>query len=101
MRIVALFALVSGLGFSQGPVVVRALKFEHFKDVPVQEIVERLNEREVRLEVEKPFHPDDAEEARRCIGELLAEKGRPNARIEIATKVVAPRKVEVHFKLLK
>jgi hypothetical protein len=101
MRLLPIFVLGSALGFAQEQVVVRALKFEHFKNVPVSEILDRLKEREVRLAVEKPFRPDDAEEARRYIGELLAEKGRPNARIEIATKVVAPRRVEVRFRLLK
>src|SRR4051812_33105766 len=99
MRLLPFFLLACS-AFAQQPVVVRALKFEHFKNVPVSDIVERLNEREVRLEVEKPYRPDDAEEARRYIAELLAEKGRPNARIEVATKVVAPRRVEVRFKLL-
>src|SRR5207249_11672157 len=95
-----LILLFGGLSFSQDQVVVRALKFERFKKVPVTDILDRLKEREVRLAVEQPYRPDDAEQARRCIAELLAEKGKPNARIEVATKVVAPRRVEVRFKLL-
>ena len=83
--------------FAQDQVVVRALKFEHFQGCPAKEILDRLKEREVRLAVEKPYRPDDAEEARQYIAELLAEKGRPNARIEVATKIVAPRRVEVRF----
>ena len=96
---VLLFGFVAAL--AQDQLLVRALKFEDFKNVSVSEILERLKEREVRLSVEGPYRPDDAEEARRYIAELLAEKGRPNARIEVATKVVAPRRVEVRFKLLK
>jgi hypothetical protein len=101
MKILAVLLLICGQGFAQEQVVVRAIKFEHFKKAPVTEILDRLNEREVRLAVDKPYRPDDAEQARRYIAELLAEKGSPNARIEVATKVVAPRGVEVCFRLLK
>ena len=101
MRLLQLIVFASGLAVAQDQVVVRAIRFEHFKKVPVTEILDRLNEREVRLAVERPYRLEDAEQARRCIAELLAEKGKPNARIEIATRVVAPRRVEVRFKLLK
>src|SRR5438105_3203182 len=100
MRLLPVLLFCGGLGFAQDQVVVRSLRFENFKKVPVKEIVQRLNEREVRLAVAKPYRLDDAEEARRYIAELLAEKGKPNARIEVATKVVGPRRVEVRFKLL-
>jgi hypothetical protein len=101
MRLLPVLLFGFGVAFAQDQVLVRALRFEHFKTVPVSEILDRLNEPEVRLAVEKPYRPDDAEEARHCIAELLAEKGRPNARIEVATKVVAPRRIEVRFTLLK
>jgi len=87
--------------FAQEGVVVRAIKFTDFKKVSPAEILDRFKEREVRLAVEKPYRPEDAEEARDYIVQLLAERGRPNARIEIATKVVGPRTVEVQFRLLK
>jgi hypothetical protein len=91
--------VASGL-FAQDYVVVRAIRFEHFKRVPASELRDRLNEREARLSVDHPYRPEDAEEARRFITELLAEKGLPGARIEIATRAVAPRRVEVRFKLV-
>src|SRR6478672_5520861 len=100
MRLLPILLFSFSAAFAQEQVVVRALKFEHFKNVPVSDILDRLKEREVRLAVEKPYRPDDAEEVRQRIAELLAEKGKPNARIEVATKVVAPRRVEVRFKLL-
>src|SRR4051794_35243408 len=52
MRLLPVSLFVCGLAFGQDAVVVRALKFEHFKNVPVSEILDRLKEREVRLEVE-------------------------------------------------
>jgi outer membrane protein assembly factor BamA len=100
MKLPALLVFACALSFGQDQTLVRALKFERFKKVPVSEILARLNEREVGLAVERPYNPDDAEQARRYIAELLAEKGKPNARIEVATKVVAPRRVEVRFRLL-
>ena len=74
MRVLPLLLLASGL-LAQEPVVVRAIRFEHFRHVPVSDILDRLKEREVRLGVERPYRPEDAEEARRYIAELLAEKG--------------------------
>ena len=97
----AILLLIAAAAFGEDQVVVRALRFADFKKVTVAEILDRLKEREVRLEVEKPYHPEDAEEARRYIAQLLAEKGRPNARIEIATRAVAPHAVAVQFRLLK
>ena len=101
MRLVVLLLLVGSFVFAGEPVVVRSIQFANFQQVSAAEILERLNEREVRLAVEKPYHSEDAKEARRYIAQLLAEKGRPDARIAIATKVIAPRSVEVQFRLVK
>jgi outer membrane protein assembly factor BamA len=100
MKLLPILLFATALG-AQDLRLVRAIRFENFKRVPPAEIMERLKEREVRLRVEWPFQRKDAEGARDRIAELLAEKGRPNARIEIATKAVAPQRVEVRFRLLK
>jgi len=100
MRLLPLLLFGATL-FAQDLALVRAIKFENFKKVPPSEILDRLKERETRLRVEWPYQPQYAEEARDAIAELLREKGRPNAKIEIATKAVAPKRVEVRFKLLK
>jgi len=100
MRLLPLL-LIGGTLFAQDLALVRAIKFENFKKVPPSEILDRLKERESRLRVEWPYQPEYAAEARDAIAELLREKGRPDAKIEIATKAVAPRRVEVRFKLLK
>jgi hypothetical protein len=96
-----LLLLLASVAFAGNAVVVRSIRFEDFRNVSTQEILERLNEREVRLAVEKPYHPEDAKEARRYIAQLLAEKGLPNARIQIQTKAMAPQSVEVRFRLVK
>ena len=100
MRLV-LVLLIGSLAFGGDPVLVRAIKFADFQGVTTEEILDRLNEREVRLCVEKPYRPEDAMAARDYIAQLLAEKGRPDARIEIATKIVSRRRVEVQFRLVK
>jgi outer membrane protein assembly factor BamA len=97
----ALLLLIATIAFAGEKAVVRSIRFADFQGVSVDEILDRLNEREVRLAVEKPYRPEDAREARHYIAQLLAEKGRPDARIEIATKVVARRRVEVQFRLVK
>jgi hypothetical protein len=97
----ALLLLIGSIALARDPVVVRSIKFADFQEVSTTEILDRLNEREVRLEVEKPYRPEDAMEARHYIAQLLAEKGRPDARIEIDTKVVARHQVEVQFRLVK
>jgi len=100
MRLV-LVLLIGSLAFSDSGVLVRAIKFSDFRDVSTAEILDRLKEREVRLRVEKPYRAEDALEARHYLEQLLAEKGHPDARIEIATKIVARHRVEVQFKLLQ
>jgi hypothetical protein len=100
MRLLPILLFASALS-AQDLRLVRAIRFEHFQRVSTAEILDRLKERETRLRVEWPYQPEYAEEARAWIAELLAEKGKPNARIEIATKAVAPQRVEVRFKLLK
>jgi outer membrane protein assembly factor BamA len=100
MRLLPLLLFGATL-FAQDLALVRTIKFENFKKVAPSEILDRLKERETRLRVEWPYQPEYAAEARDTIAELLREKGRPNAKIEIATKAVAPRRVEVRFKLLK
>jgi hypothetical protein len=97
----ALLLLIGSIALARDPVVVRSIKFANFQDVSTTEILDRLNEREVRLEVEKPYRPEDAVQARQYIAQLLAEKGHPQARIEITTRILAPRGVEVQFRQVK
>lgn len=97
----ALVFLFASLAFAGDRVKVRSIQFSDFPQVSQAEILERLNEREVRLVVEKPYRPEYAEEARFYLAQLLSEKGCPDARIEVETKVVGRRAVEVRFRLLK
>ena len=47
-----------------------------FADVPVKEIVNRLNDRDIQL-VERPYSAQYVETAQGIVEELMAEKGHP------------------------
>jgi hypothetical protein len=100
MRLALVF-LIGSIALAGDPPLVRSIEFADFKQVTAAEILDRLNEREVRLTIQRPYRLEDAEEARRYIAELLAEKGSPGGRIEISTRRAGPGSVEVRFRLLK
>jgi outer membrane protein assembly factor BamA len=95
----ALLALAQDV--AQTP-IVRSIRYEHFKKVRVQQILERFNERELRLAVEQPYHPEDLEAAKKVLADLLAEHGIRKARIQVEVRPLEPegRAVEVVFSQL-
>jgi hypothetical protein len=101
MRLLLLLFCAVGLVVAQDQPLVRSIRFEHFKNVSPSEILDRLKEREVALSVESPYSPEEAERAKTYIAQLLAEKGHPNARIQVAARPVLAHRVEVRFTLLK
>jgi outer membrane protein assembly factor BamA len=101
MRLLLLLVCAAGFVLAQDQPLVRSIRFEHFKNVSSAEILDRLNEREVALTVESPYRPEEAERAKTYIAQLLAEKGHPNARIQVAARPVLTNRVEVRFTLLK
>lgn len=86
---------------AQAP-IVRSIRCEHFKKVKVRQILERFNERELRLAVEQPYHPEDLEAAKKVLADLLAEHGDRKARIQVEVRPLEPagRAVEVVFSQL-
>ena len=83
---------------AQAP-IVRSIRCEHFKKVKARQILERFNERELRLAVEQPYHPEDLEAAKKVLADLLAEHGDRKARIQVEVRPLEPagRAVEVVF----
>jgi outer membrane protein assembly factor BamA len=100
MRLLPLLLCTAGLVLAQDQPLVRSIRFEHFKNVTSAEILDRLNEREV-LAVESPYRPQDAQRAKTCIAQLLAEKGFPKARIQVAARHVESNRVDVRFTLVR
>jgi hypothetical protein len=78
--------------------IVRSLRFEKMPGVKVQEILQRFQEREIELAVEKPFDTTLAERAKSVLTELLAEKGMANPQVQVITREIPPRSIEVVFR---
>ncbi|MBZ5625353.1 MAG: tetratricopeptide repeat protein [Acidobacteriia bacterium] len=83
---------------SIGP-TVRSLRFENTDPVKVDDIRQRLQEREIELDVEKAYDAKMVEEARRVLTELLAERGVANPRVEVSIREIPPRSVDVAFQV--
>jgi len=81
--------------------VIRSLKFENFKGVSANEMMNRLKDRGVRLAVEQIYEPEQAASARKVLQELLEEKGRRGMEVTSNVRQVPPRSVEVTFKAVK
>jgi outer membrane protein assembly factor BamA len=78
------------------PPVVRAVEFKNFRGVSVQEIVNRLNDRDIQL-VERPYNPNYVATAQGIVEEFLAEKGQPGTRVKPTVTRVPPHSVRVTF----
>jgi len=78
--------------------IVRSLRFENMAAVEVEEIRQRFEEREIDLELEKPCTDKTLAEAKAVLAELLSERGLTALRVEVHTRELAPRSVEVTFR---
>ena len=76
--------------------VVRAVEFKNFHDVPVKEIVNRLNDRDIQL-VERPYSAEYVETAQGIVEELMAEKGHPGTHVKPTVTTIPPHAVRVTF----
>ena len=81
--------------------VIRSVKFENFKGVSANDVMNRLKDRGVRLAVEQPYDPEQVASARNVIKELLEEKGRRDMDVTSAVRTIPPRSVEVTFRAVK
>ena len=78
--------------------LVKAIEFKGKSPVGAAEILERFDEREINLAVERPLDPQGLAEARIVLRELLAERGESRARVKAETHSVSPHAVAVVFK---
>ena len=76
---------------------VQELRFHNLKHVSEQEILQRFQEREVGLELRAPYDPQDVQQARDVLAEMLKERGIKNPRVEAKTHFLASRSVAVVF----
>jgi tetratricopeptide (TPR) repeat protein len=81
--------------------IVRSLRFENLQGVTVQDILQRFQEREIDLAVEKACDARMLEEAKRVLAEFLAEKGVANPLVQVSTREIPPRSIELTFRVRK
>ena len=77
--------------------LIRAIDYENNKSVTLSDILERLRERKVGLSIESPYDPTRVKRAEVVLLDLLAEKGRQNATIEVETYDIPPNAIGVAF----
>lgn len=77
--------------------MVRSIKYENFRGITVREILGRFDERHVNLKVETRFDQKEVDHAKAVLSELLAERGRPNARVKVDVAAIPPRSVGITF----
>ena len=79
------------------PPVLRSVEFVHIAPVSFEEISNRLDERDVDMRVERPYHKENVTQAEKLIDELLAEKGRADLSVKAAVIPVPPNGVRIVF----
>jgi hypothetical protein len=78
------------------PPVVRAVEFKNFHGVSVKEIVNRLNDRDIRL-VEEPYSKEYVATVQGIIEDLMAEKGQTGVHVKPTVVPIPPHSVRVTF----
>jgi outer membrane protein assembly factor BamA len=78
------------------PPVVRAVEFKNFHGVSVKEIVNRLNDRDIRL-VEEPYSKQYVATVQGIVEELMAEKGQAGIHVKPTVVTIPPNSVRVTF----
>jgi outer membrane protein assembly factor BamD (BamD/ComL family) len=81
--------------------IVRSLRFEGMPAVTVEQILQRFQDREIDLAVERPANARMLEEAKTALTELLVERGVANPKVEVSTREIPPRSLEVTFRAAK
>jgi outer membrane protein assembly factor BamA len=79
------------------PPMVRSIKFEKMGPLRVREILRTFEEKDVKLKVETPFDQREVDHAKAVLTALLAERGQPDARVNVEVAPIPPRSVEVKF----
>ena len=77
--------------------LIRIIDYEGNKSVTLSDILERLREKKVGLSIEAPYDPTRIKRAEVVLLDLLAEKGRQNAKIEVETYDIPPNAIGVAF----
>lgn len=79
------------------PPIVRSIHYAKFAPITLEEILQTFKEKDVKLRVEAPYDPKDLQFARMVLTNLLAEKGKPGARVNVTVTPAPPHSVSVSF----
>jgi beta-lactamase regulating signal transducer with metallopeptidase domain len=82
---------------TQASRIIRAIRFQDFEGITIGEALDRLKKSDLALAVEKPYRPEDVEEARRVLGAMFAERGQPDVRVKVEISDIPPRSIQVVF----
>jgi outer membrane protein assembly factor BamA len=99
-----LFLVVAALSFAQTepqtdtrPPVIRAIDYKGFGQVKVETILQRFKKEGIPLTVEHRLDEREVVAAQKVLVDLLAESGRPGARVKSEVTAIPPRSVKVTF----
>ena len=81
--------------------IVSSIRYLGFKKVKFKEIVQRLRDREARLDLEQPCDERCIDEAQSILAEFLTERGYPKSRVRTELHTVSARSIEITFTLVK
>nr|BAL54160.1 surface antigen [uncultured Acidobacteriota bacterium] len=79
--------------------IIRDLKFVGLKSVQESDVLQRFRERRVGVSKEAMWDPAKGQVARRVLKDLLAEKGKPEATVDIEVEELSTAAVAVTFKV--
>ena len=79
------------------PPIVRAIEYQGLKSVNVTDALNRFKERGVVVAVESVYDPVRVQRAAVVLKELLAERGQPNASVDVRLDQITPSAVRVVF----
>ncbi len=77
--------------------IIRDLQYDGLKSATESEVLTRFKERRVQVSKESQFDPAKANGARLVLRELLAEKGHPDAKVEIEVEDISATAVALVF----
>ena len=80
-----------------GTPIVRSLSFRNLAPLTRNQILDRFAEREVGLAVGQSYRPEDIDQARKAIKDLLAEKGVSGVEVRAEVRQISNNRVKIEF----
>lgn len=79
--------------------IIRDLQYRGLKSATESDVLTRFKERRVQVSKESQFDPAKANGARLALRELLAEKGHPDAKVEVEVEDISATTVALVFNI--